>query len=48
MFNTHRRRVVELSAKSRIPTMYGLWEFVDAGGLIFYGATLPHLDHIIQ
>jgi ABC-type uncharacterized transport system substrate-binding protein len=45
MFITHRRRIVELEAKSRVPTVYGDREFVDAGGLMFYGATLAHLYH---
>jgi putative ABC transport system substrate-binding protein len=29
---------VELAAKSRLPAMYGMRDFVDAGGLISYGA----------
>jgi putative ABC transport system substrate-binding protein len=45
MFITHRRRIVELAAKSRVPAVYGDQEFVDAGGLMFYGATLAHLYH---
>ena len=45
MFITHRRRIVELAAKSRVPAVYGDREFVDAGGLMFYGATLAHLYH---
>jgi putative ABC transport system substrate-binding protein len=43
MFNTHRRRLVELAAKRHLPTMYGLREFVEVGGLMFYGASLPHM-----
>ncbi len=43
VFNTHRRRLVELAAKGQLPTMYGLREFVDVGGLMFYGANLPHM-----
>jgi putative ABC transport system substrate-binding protein len=45
MFITHRRRIVELAARSRVPTIYGDREFVDAGGLMFYGATLANLYH---
>jgi len=45
MFITHRRRIVELAAKSRVPAVYGDREFVDAGGLMFYGASLAHLYH---
>jgi putative tryptophan/tyrosine transport system substrate-binding protein len=40
LFITHRKRIVELAARSRVPTMYGEREFVDAGGLMFYGAGL--------
>jgi putative ABC transport system substrate-binding protein len=43
MFNEHRKRIVELAAKSRLPAMYGLREFVDAGGLMFYGASLQEM-----
>jgi putative ABC transport system substrate-binding protein len=38
MFITHRRRIVELAARSHVPAVYGDREFVDAGGLMFYGA----------
>jgi putative ABC transport system substrate-binding protein len=38
MFVAQRRRIVELAASSRIPAMYHLWHFVEAGGLISYGA----------
>jgi putative ABC transport system substrate-binding protein len=43
MFNTYRRRIVEFAAKSRLPAMYGLLSFVDDGGLMFYGASLPDM-----
>jgi len=33
----HRRRIVELAAKYRLPAIYELREFVDAGGLMAYG-----------
>jgi putative tryptophan/tyrosine transport system substrate-binding protein len=39
-FITHRKRIVELAARSRVPAVYGEREFVDAGGLMFYGASL--------
>jgi putative ABC transport system substrate-binding protein len=39
-FITHRKRIVELAAQSRVPAVYGEREFVDAGGLMFYGASL--------
>ncbi len=40
MFISHRRRLVELAAKSRLPAVYPEREFVSAGGLMFYGASL--------
>ncbi len=39
----HRGRIVDLAAKSRLPAMYGLREFSDAGGLMAYGPSLPDL-----
>ena len=36
----HRQRIVELAAASRLPAMYDLRPFVEAGGLISYGADL--------
>ena len=41
VFTSHRRRVVELAANKRLPVVYGFREFVDAGGLVAYGADLP-------
>jgi len=38
MFVAQRQRIVELAASRRIPAIYHLREFVQAGGLIFYGA----------
>jgi putative ABC transport system substrate-binding protein len=43
MFYTHSRRIVELAAKSRLPTTYGVRQYVDDGGLMFYGATLADM-----
>ena len=40
MFITHRSRIVQMAAKSRLPAVYGEQEFVGAGGLMFYGASL--------
>jgi len=39
-FITHRNRIVAGIAKSRLPAVYGDRTFVDAGGLMFYGASL--------
>jgi putative ABC transport system substrate-binding protein len=40
---THRIRIVDLVAKGRLPAMYDLREFVEAGGLMAYGPSLPDL-----
>lgn len=34
---TYRARILEFAALSRLPAIYGLREFVDAGGLMSYG-----------
>ncbi len=36
-----RGRIADLAAKNRLPTMYGVREHVEAGGLMAYGASLP-------
>jgi putative tryptophan/tyrosine transport system substrate-binding protein len=40
MFITERRAIVELAARHRVPAIYFDREFVDTGGLMFYGASL--------
>jgi len=45
MFILHRTRIVDLAAKQRLPTMYGLREFVEAGGLVAYGSSLREQFH---
>ena len=37
MFVSHRRRLAELAAKSRLPAVYELKDYVEAGGLMVYG-----------
>ena len=41
MFLNERRRLVDLATKNRLPTVYSLREYVDAGGLMAYGPNLP-------
>ena len=36
---TFRSRILDFAAMSRLPTIYGLREFVDAGGLMSYAST---------
>jgi putative ABC transport system substrate-binding protein len=38
LFFFHRARLADLAAKRRLPAMYGVREFVDAGGLMSYWA----------
>jgi len=37
----HLRQIVDLASRARVPTIYGYSEFVDAGGLLAYGPSLP-------
>jgi putative ABC transport system substrate-binding protein len=41
----HRGLIIKLAAKHRLPTMYGSREFVEAGGLMAYGANFADLFH---
>jgi putative ABC transport system substrate-binding protein len=43
LFFPHRSRIHELAIKYRLPVMYGWRVFVDAGGLMSYGASLSDL-----
>jgi putative ABC transport system substrate-binding protein len=43
MFFGERRRLVDLAAKNRLPTVFPYREGVDAGGLMAYGPNLPDL-----
>jgi putative ABC transport system substrate-binding protein len=38
--NNNQRRIVDLAAKSKLPAIYHLSEFVDSGGLMSYGPNL--------
>ena len=44
MFLREHRRLVDLAARHRLPTVYALREFVDAGGLMSYAASLTDLS----
>ncbi len=44
MLNSHRTQVVELAAKTRLPAMYSIREYVEAGGLMTYGVSVTDLD----
>ena len=39
----HRDRVVDMAARLRVPAMYGMREFVDAGGLMSFEPSLTEL-----
>jgi putative tryptophan/tyrosine transport system substrate-binding protein len=40
LMNTNAKRITDFALKSRLPSMYYTKEFVDAGGLMSYGADL--------
>ena len=39
MFTEHRARIADLATKHRLPTVYGLHEYAEAGGLMAYGSS---------
>jgi putative ABC transport system substrate-binding protein len=41
--NSHRKTIVALAARYRVPTVYALRAAVVDGGLISYGVDIPHL-----
>jgi putative ABC transport system substrate-binding protein len=43
LVNTHRIRINTLALAALLPTMHGLREYVEAGGLMSYGPNLPDL-----
>jgi putative ABC transport system substrate-binding protein len=40
LMNTNQKRVVAFASKNRLPAIYGRKEYVDNGGLMYYGADL--------
>ncbi len=42
-FNSARARMVALTAKLRLPAVYGWKEFAEVGGLMSYGPNLPDM-----
>src|SRR3989449_11714998 len=38
MFVDQRTRIADLAARHHLPSVYGLMDFAEAGGLMFYGA----------
>ena len=43
MFTTERRAIVAQAARHRLPAVYFDRQFLDVGGLMFYGASLTHM-----
>ena len=43
VLNPYRRQVAEFAAKYRLPAIYNAVEWVEAGGLTSYGASIPDL-----
>ena len=56
IFYRERIRIAELAVKSRVPAMYPLSEYAEAGGLMSYGTNLPdmvrraaiHVDKVLK
>jgi putative ABC transport system substrate-binding protein len=43
LINSHRTRIVDLAAKNRLPAIYTESEYVNVGGLMFYGPSITDL-----
>jgi len=43
ILNSHRKQIVDLAAKHRLPAAYARPEYVEAGGLMYYGTNYPDL-----
>src|SRR5215475_2462207 len=44
ILGSQRAQIAELAAKARLPVMYHQNDFVEAGGLMFYGVNVPDLN----
>jgi putative ABC transport system substrate-binding protein len=44
VFSTHRKQLIELAAKRRLPTMYHRTHVVEDGGLMYYGVNYNDLS----
>jgi putative ABC transport system substrate-binding protein len=40
IFTTERKRIAEVAMAARLPTMYGIREHAEAGGVVSYGVSL--------
>jgi putative ABC transport system substrate-binding protein len=43
ILNTHRKQIVDLAVKHRLPATYGRPEYIEAGGLMYYGTNYNDL-----
>jgi ABC-type uncharacterized transport system substrate-binding protein len=44
LFNTQRRQIVGLAAQARIPAIYSIREYLEAGGLLVYGHDIADMN----
>jgi len=44
VINTYKKQIADLAIKNRLPTMFDDIEFLEAGGLMYYGANLIELQ----
>jgi putative tryptophan/tyrosine transport system substrate-binding protein len=42
-FGSSRKLIADLALSARLPTVHSIRQYVEAGGLLFYGASLPEL-----
>jgi putative ABC transport system substrate-binding protein len=45
IFNTHQITIADLAVKNRLPATYNSPEYVEGGGLMSYGASIPDMYH---